>query len=177
VITVVANGERLTVHLGNFEFITDYFGGLSLSSRRGDLGTTFMGSTRSGASSSRQAMIEDSAEEFLMASRGDGGFGLPSPGRRGTGASLAPMTTTPWMENTLATQATMMVPPRMVAPWPEANLPFERCRTCHRGNQHKLMPSKPTTEQEAAPWRSKLASKQDATMVQPHTPPRCEPTL
>jgi hypothetical protein len=36
-----------TVRLGNFEFITDYFSGLSLSPRRSDSGTTFMGSTRS----------------------------------------------------------------------------------------------------------------------------------
>jgi hypothetical protein len=45
VITVVADGERLTcsgfslddtVCLGNFEFITDYVDGLSLSPRRGN---------------------------------------------------------------------------------------------------------------------------------------------
>jgi hypothetical protein len=45
VITLFADGERLTcggfslgetVQLGNFEFIVDYFGGLSLSPRRGD---------------------------------------------------------------------------------------------------------------------------------------------
>jgi hypothetical protein len=44
-ITVVANGERLTcggfslgetIHLGSFKFNTDYFGGLSRSPRRGD---------------------------------------------------------------------------------------------------------------------------------------------
>jgi hypothetical protein len=61
-ILVVANSERLTcsgfslcetVCLGNFEFIADYFGGLSLSLRRGDEGTAFMGSTRSGASTLR----------------------------------------------------------------------------------------------------------------------------
>jgi hypothetical protein len=37
-----------TICLGCFEFITDYFGGLSLSPRRGNSGTTFMGSTLSG---------------------------------------------------------------------------------------------------------------------------------
>jgi hypothetical protein len=36
------------VRLGNFEFFADYFGGLSLSSRRGDEGTAFVGSTHSG---------------------------------------------------------------------------------------------------------------------------------
>jgi hypothetical protein len=41
----------VTVRLGNFEFIANYFGGLSLSHRRGDSGTAFMGSTHSQASS------------------------------------------------------------------------------------------------------------------------------
>jgi hypothetical protein len=59
VIIVAADGEHLTcsgfsldetVRLGNFEFIADYFDGLSLSLRRGDTGVAFMGSTRSGAS-------------------------------------------------------------------------------------------------------------------------------
>jgi hypothetical protein len=68
-INVAADGERLMsggfslgeiVHLWNFDFIADYFGGLSLSPRRGDAGTAFMGSTRNGASSPWQAMIEDS---------------------------------------------------------------------------------------------------------------------
>jgi hypothetical protein len=96
-IAIGGDGEHLTcdgfslgetVHLGNFEFIADYFGGLSLSHRRGDEGTTFMGSTRSGASTPWRAMIEDSAEGFLTASSGEGSFGLPSSrrcsaGRRG----------------------------------------------------------------------------------------------
>jgi hypothetical protein len=43
-----------TVHLVNFEFIADYFGGLSLFPRRGNEGTALMGSTRSGASTPRQ---------------------------------------------------------------------------------------------------------------------------
>jgi hypothetical protein len=51
-ITVTANGECLayvgfslgeTVCLGNFEFITNYFGDLSLSPRRGDEGTAMVG--------------------------------------------------------------------------------------------------------------------------------------
>jgi hypothetical protein len=53
-ITVTNDSERLTcdgfslgkiIRLRIFEFITDYFGGLSLSPRRGDAGATFMGST------------------------------------------------------------------------------------------------------------------------------------
>jgi hypothetical protein len=118
-IAVAADGECLmcggfslceTVHLRNFEFITDYFSGLSLSPIRGDKVATFMGSTRSGTSTLRWAMIEDSPQEFLTMSSREGSFGLPSPRRHGAGASLAPSTTTPWMENSLATQAMTTVP-------------------------------------------------------------------
>jgi hypothetical protein len=75
-----------------------------------------MGSTHNGASTLWWAMTEDFTEEFLTASRGERSFGLPSPRRRGTGASLAPITTMPWMEKAPATQATMTVSPRMVVP-------------------------------------------------------------
>jgi hypothetical protein len=44
-------------------------------------------------------MIKDSAEEFLMASSGEGRFGLPSPRRRGTGAPPTPIATTPWLKD------------------------------------------------------------------------------
>jgi hypothetical protein len=93
--------------------------------RRGDAGAAFMGSTHSGAPTPRWAMIEDSAEEFLMASSGERSFSLPSPRRCDTGSSLAPNTTTLKMENASATQATTMVPPRIVAPWSKTYLPFE----------------------------------------------------
>jgi hypothetical protein len=61
-IIITADGEHLTcggfsldeiVSLGNFKFITDHFGGLSLSPRRGDEGAAFMGSTHGGASTPR----------------------------------------------------------------------------------------------------------------------------
>jgi hypothetical protein len=134
-IVVAADGEHLTcdgfslgetIHLGSFEFITDYLAGLSLYPRRGDAGAAFMGPTCSGASTPRQTMIGDSTEEFLMALSGEGSFGLPSPRRHGTGASLAPVTTTPWKENALAAQATMMVPSQMMTSWLKVGLPFER---------------------------------------------------
>jgi hypothetical protein len=56
---ITADGECLAcggfslsepVFLENFEFVTDYFGGLSLSPRRSNKGTVFVGSTCSGAS-------------------------------------------------------------------------------------------------------------------------------
>jgi hypothetical protein len=106
VITIAADDEYLTcggfflgetVRLRNFEFIANYFGGLSLFPMRGDSGTAFMGSTRSGASSPWRTMIE----EFLTALSGVGGFDLPSPKRCGTGALPAPVTTTPWLKDIL----------------------------------------------------------------------------
>jgi hypothetical protein len=68
-IIVAANGEHLSyggfslsekIHLGNFEFITDYFSGLSLSPRICNSGTTFMCSARHGASYPWRDMTEDS---------------------------------------------------------------------------------------------------------------------
>jgi hypothetical protein len=46
-------------------------------------------------------MIEDSTEEFLTTSSGEGSFGLPSPKRCDTRASLALITTTPWLKGIL----------------------------------------------------------------------------
>jgi hypothetical protein len=59
-ITNAADGEHLmcggfslyeTIRLGHFEFIADYFTGLSLSPERGDSGASFLGSTHSGTPS------------------------------------------------------------------------------------------------------------------------------
>jgi hypothetical protein len=103
VITITSNGESLmcggfslseTICLVNFVFIIDYFSSLSLSNRRGNVGAAYMGSTYSGASSPQQAMIEDSAEEFLMASRAEESFRLPSPRFCGKGAPPTPVMTT-----------------------------------------------------------------------------------
>jgi hypothetical protein len=118
VITIAADGECLTcggfslgetVCLENFKFIADYFSGLSLSPGRGDSGVPFVTSTHSETPSLRWAMIEDSAEEFLMVSSGEGGFRLPSPRRFGTGAPLSPVATTPWLKDILNITATQQV--------------------------------------------------------------------
>jgi hypothetical protein len=131
-VVITVDGEHLTcggfslgeiVRLGNFKFIVNYFRVLSLSPKRGDTGVAFMGSTYSGASTPRRAMTGDSAEEFLMVPRGEGSFGLPSPRWHGIGALLAPVTTTPQMENTPAAQATTMVLLWMATPRPETDLP------------------------------------------------------
>jgi hypothetical protein len=99
-IVVTADDECLTcggfslgkpVHLGNFEFIANYFDGLSLSHRRGNEGTIFVGSTHSRASTLQRDTIEDSTEEFLTVSSEEGSFGHPSPKRCSTGARLPPV--------------------------------------------------------------------------------------
>jgi hypothetical protein len=128
-IAVAAHGEHLmcgefslgdTIRLG---IITGYFSDLSLPPRRGDVGDAIMGSTHSVASTPQRAMRGNSTKEFLKVPSGEGSFGLPSPRRHGTGASLTPITTTPQMENALATQSTMTVPPWMAALQPETGLP------------------------------------------------------
>jgi hypothetical protein len=110
-IAITADSERLAcgefslgerVNLGNLEFITDYFGSLSLSPRRGNEGAIFVGSTRSKASTPQGALVEDSTEEFLPASSGERSFDHPSPRRHSTGASFAPTTTTTWKRSTPA---------------------------------------------------------------------------
>jgi hypothetical protein len=73
-------------------------------------------------------MIEDFIKEFLTASSGEGGSSLPSPRRPGTGALPVPVTTTPWMENALATRVMTMVPSPTVAPQPDIGLPFKQQR-------------------------------------------------
>jgi hypothetical protein len=97
VLTVSVDGERLTcggfylgetIRFESLEFITDCFGGLSLSPKRNDSCATFMGSTHSGPPSPLRAMIENSTEEFYIALSGEGGFGFPSSRRHDTGLCL-----------------------------------------------------------------------------------------
>jgi hypothetical protein len=75
-LAVSTNGECMmcsgfslseNIRLGSFEFIIDYFGGLSLSPRRSDSDTSFMGSTHSGPLYPRRALIDDSTDKFRMA--------------------------------------------------------------------------------------------------------------
>jgi hypothetical protein len=117
-IAVIADGESLTcggvshgetVCLKNFDFIADYFSGLSLSHRRDNEGNAFMGATHSTASTPWWDMIEDSTEEFLTASSGEGSFNLPSPRRRNTIALPAPAATTPRLNHNLNITAAQQV--------------------------------------------------------------------
>jgi hypothetical protein len=142
-ITVAVDGERLTcggfsldetVRLRNFEFITDYFGSLSLSPRRGNACAAFMGSTRSGAPTPRWAMIEDSTEEFLTMSNGEGSFAPPSQKAQHGGFARSHHNHTKDEERSCHNDGSLW----MAAPWPDTGLPFERCHTHHvrgRGGQ------------------------------------------
>jgi hypothetical protein len=168
-ITITADDECLTccgfslgetVRLGNFKIIADYFSGLSPSPKRADAGAAFMGSTNSGAPTPWWSTIEDSTKEFLMASSGEGSFGLPSHRRRGTGALLTPVTSTPRMKKAPTTQATMTVPPWTVARRPETKLPFERRYAHHGGQQCKPVLGSPSLSNvQCHSEASSLASK------------------
>jgi hypothetical protein len=182
-IAITTDGKRLVcggfslsepICLGNFEFIANYFNGLSLSSRRDTEGTVIMGSTHSGGSTPQWATIEDSAEEFLIASSGGGSFCHPSPRRRNTGAPFASTTTATWKENA---PATTRFPPWTVEPQPKTNHPSEWHRAHHEGQPMQARARHPTADPGTASRRSHLTEKQTATVVQPDTPPRCEPAL
>jgi hypothetical protein len=151
-VTMTTDGECLAcggfslgkpICLGNFEFIADYFGGLSLSPRRGNEGTIFMGSTHSGASTPRWAMIEDSTMEFLTVSSGEGSCSHPSPTRRSTGAPFAPTTAATWKENA---PVTTRIPPWMVEPWLKTIHPSERHHAHYEGQPMQAHARHPTTE-------------------------------
>jgi hypothetical protein len=101
-ITIAADGECLTcggfslgetVRFRSFEFIADYFSGLSLSPRSGDSGAAFMGSTRNGTPPPRQAMIEDSSKEFLTVPSREGPSASALPG--GVARGLRPLPSQP----------------------------------------------------------------------------------
>jgi hypothetical protein len=182
-VVVAADGERLTcggfylgepVHLGNFEFIANYFCGWSLSPRRGNDGTVFVVSTRSGASTPQRATIEDSPEEFLTMSSREGSFGYLCPRRCSTGAPLAPTTTATWKENT---PATMMFLPWMVVLRPETNQPSEQHHAHNEGQPMQSCARHPHAKPELASQRSNLANGQTTTVVQPNVSPRHDPML
>jgi hypothetical protein len=117
-IAVATDSKRLTcggfslgepARLGNFEFIADYFGDLSLSPRGSDEGAIFMDSTRSEVSTPQRAMIEDSTEEYLTMLSGEGGVDHLSPRQCITGALLAPTSTTTWKEAPSMTRFTLRI--------------------------------------------------------------------
>jgi hypothetical protein len=115
-----------TIHLGILDFIANCFRGLSLYPRREGLDAVTVGSTRSKPPSSLQVLTRDSTEKFHRASDEEGWLVLPSPMRRGTGASSAPTTTMSWPENTLTTLVMMIISPPTAALQLDTDLPFEQ---------------------------------------------------
>jgi hypothetical protein len=151
-IPITADGERLAcggfsldepIHLGNIEFITDYFNGLSLSPRRGNKDAIFVGLTRSGASTPQWTMIEDSTKKFLTALSGEESFSHPSPRRCRTGAPFACTATTTWKENA---PAMTRFPPRMVEPRPKTNQTYKQHRAHHEGQPMQACAWHPTAK-------------------------------
>jgi hypothetical protein len=117
---IATDGERLpcggfslneTIRFGSLKFITNCFGGLSLSPRGDSTDAAIMGSTHNRPPTLLRAMIGESTEEFHTTSGGEGGLGPASPRRRGNGAPPSPAMTISQSEDTLTTQAMMMIPP------------------------------------------------------------------
>jgi hypothetical protein len=116
-LTINASGELLTrgdfflgesVPFGSLEFIADYFGHLSFSPKGSDSGTVFIRMTRGGSPSLR-TILEDSTDEFYMASSGEGSSGLPLPWRHSMGTPPSPITTMPWLEDAPIRQTMMTI--------------------------------------------------------------------
>jgi hypothetical protein len=132
-LVVATDGERMTcggfslsetVYFGSLEFIVDCFNSLSISPKGSNSGTIFVGTTRSGSPSLR-ATIEDSNNEFYMAPSREGSSGVPASQRHSMGPPLAPIVTTPWLEDAPNTHTMTMVPSQTLVPWPDSGLPLE----------------------------------------------------
>jgi hypothetical protein len=97
VLAISTNGECLTcgglslgktVAFGSLDFITDCFGGLSLSPRWGDSSTSIMGTPCSRPPTPLWAIIEDYTKELFTTSSGEGGGAPASPLLEGTTQGL-----------------------------------------------------------------------------------------
>jgi hypothetical protein len=106
-LAVTTDGEYLmyggfslgdTVCFECLKFIVNCFSSLSLSPKGSDSGAIFMGTTHHG-SPSLHAMIEDSSDEFYMASSGEESSSLPASWRQSMGAPPAATATTLCLED------------------------------------------------------------------------------
>jgi hypothetical protein len=176
-ITITVDSKRLVcsgfslgelICLVNFEFIADYFGGLSISPRRGNKGAIFVGPTHSRASTPQWATIEDPTEEFLTTSSEEGSFDNPSPRWFITGAPFAPTATATWKENALATTI-FPCGRRSRGQKPTTSLSGITLTTKDNRRKPVLGIPPPSLEQ--------CHGKQTTAVVQPDAPPWHEPML
>jgi hypothetical protein len=68
------------------------------------------------------AILEDTINEFYMASSREGSSGLPLPWRHSMGTPHGPIATTPWPEDALTTQTLTIIPPQTVTSWRDIEL-------------------------------------------------------
>jgi hypothetical protein len=90
-----------TFRFGSLEFIADCFDSLSISLKGNNSCAVFVGMARSGLLSLR-AILEDSPDEFYMASSGEGTLGFPVSQSHSMVTPHVPITTTPRPEDALA---------------------------------------------------------------------------
>jgi hypothetical protein len=98
---------------------------MSVSPKVSNSGVVFMGATHSGLPS-LCTILEDSTDEFYMASSGEESSGLPVSQRCSMGKPPASISTTPWSEDALTPQAMTMVPSWTITPLPNTRLPPEQ---------------------------------------------------
>jgi hypothetical protein len=91
-----------------------------------------MGTTHN-ESPTLRTMTEDSADEFYMASSGEGSSSLPVSRRCITRAPPAPVAITPLPENAPTTQTMMMVPPWTLTLWLDTGSPPEQRHAFREG--------------------------------------------
>jgi hypothetical protein len=115
-----------TIRFESLEFVTDRFGGLSLSPMGNGSDTIIMGSAHGRPPSSLWSITGDSAEDFHTTSDKEGRIDLPSPRMCSTGVLPAPTTTISWLESNPTTQATMTILPWQEMPQPNIDLILER---------------------------------------------------
>jgi hypothetical protein len=126
-LTVTTDGEHLTcagfslgetIRFGRLEFIANYFGNLSLSLMGNESGVIFVGMARSG-SPPLCSILEDSINEFYIASSREGNFDFPVSWRRNMVTLPFYITATPRLKDASTLQAIATVPlwtiiPRLV---------------------------------------------------------------
>jgi hypothetical protein len=119
-----------TIRFGSVEFITNQFGGLSLSPLGDGSSAIVTDLTHGEPPLLQQTMMRGPIEGLPTIVNGEGRTNLLFPGRHGAEASPTSTTTIPWPENPPANQATTTIPSRS-----DNNLPLVRWRACRKATQ------------------------------------------